>query len=79
MAGPDRNRLPAMASPSSRSAALPVSMALFTLGLIAIVSIFALYATGHENLPLWLNLATLLTPLGLIIGVVSTIASSRRS
>ncbi|WP_190818998.1 hypothetical protein [Saccharopolyspora pogona] len=67
-----------MASATSRSAVLPVSMVLFGLGLLAIVMIFGLAAAGYQNLPIWLNLATLLCPAGLIFGVVATIFRNRR-
>ncbi|MGW3469435.1 hypothetical protein ACWDKQ_13405 [Saccharopolyspora sp. NPDC000995] len=67
-----------MASATSRSAVLPVSMALFGLGLLAIIMIFGLAAAGYQNLPILLNLATLLCPAGLILGVVATIFRNRR-
>ncbi|MEU5853117.1 hypothetical protein [Saccharopolyspora shandongensis] len=67
-----------MAAATPRSAILPVSMILFGLGLLAIIAIFALFAAGYENMPVWLNLATLLCPAGLIFGVIATILRSRR-
>ncbi|GAA0511581.1 hypothetical protein GCM10011581_01770 [Saccharopolyspora subtropica] len=62
----------------TRSAVLPLSVALFTLGLLAIIVIFALFAAGYQDLPVWLNLATLLCPAGLIFGVVATVVRNRR-
>ncbi|RKT83738.1 hypothetical protein SAMN05421805_12024 [Saccharopolyspora antimicrobica] len=53
-------------------------MAMFALGLLAIIAIFALFAVGYENLPVWLNLATLLCPAGFIYGVVATVLRNRR-
>lgn len=53
-------------------------MILFGLGLLAIVAIFALFAAGYQNLPIWLNLATLLCPAGLIFGVIATVVRNRR-
>lgn len=67
-----------MASSSSRYAVLPISLAMFGVGLLAIVVIFALYATGHQDLPPWVSIATLLCPAGLIFGVVATVVRSRR-
>jgi hypothetical protein len=61
-----------------RSVSLPVSVALFSIGLIAIVAVFALYATGHHDLPLWLNLSTMLAPVGFVVGVVAAIMRARR-
>lgn len=68
-----------MAGSSSRSTALPVSMTLFGLGLLAIVLVFGFYAAGCEDLPVWLNLATLLAPLGLVIGVVAVVLNARKN
>ncbi|MER7079836.1 hypothetical protein SAMN02982929_07097 [Saccharopolyspora kobensis] len=67
-----------MAASVRRSAILPVSIAMFALGLLAIIAIFALFAVGYENLPVWLNLATLLCPAGFIYGVVATVLRNRR-
>ncbi|WP_406692924.1 hypothetical protein REH65_15240 [Saccharopolyspora sp. ID03-671] len=68
-----------MASNSPRSAVLPVAMAMFGVGLLAIIVIFALFATGHQDLPAWVSLATLLCPAGLIFGVIATVVRARRS
>jgi uncharacterized membrane protein YhdT len=67
-----------MARTAARSTALPVAVGLFGLGLLAIVAVFVLYATGHGDLPVWLNLATLLAPLGLAVGVITVIVRNRR-
>ncbi|MGP4019386.1 hypothetical protein [Saccharopolyspora sp. 5N708] len=67
-----------MASSAPRSAVLSVSMIMFGLGLLAIVAIFVLFALGYQNLPIWLNLATLLCPAGLIFGVIATVLRNRR-
>lgn len=66
-----------MASTSSKPTALPVSLGLFGVGLLATLVIFGLYAAGYENLPAWLNLATLLAPLGLVVGVISLVVTAR--
>ena len=66
-----------MTAARSRSFLLPLSVALFALGLGAILSIFGLSTFGYTNLPLWLNLAAMLAPAGLIIGVVATVLRTR--
>ncbi|GAB3282984.1 hypothetical protein [Parasphingorhabdus pacifica] len=67
-----------MAGSSSSFPALPVSIVLFGMGLLATVAIFALYAAGYENLPVWLNVSTMLAPLGLIVGVVTLVVTARK-
>lgn len=72
------NTLLGMADTTRRSALLPTALVLFGLGLAAIIAIFALYAAGHTNLPVWLNAAALLCPAGLIFGVIASIVRARR-
>lgn len=67
-----------MASSSSRSAVLPIAMAMFGIGLLAIIVIFGLFATGHQDLPAWLSVVALLCPAGLIFGVIATVVRARR-
>lgn len=69
---------PAVATSASRSRVLPTAVALFTVGLIAILTVFVLFATGHRDLPLWLNLVCLLAPAGLAVGVVGAVRQARR-
>jgi uncharacterized membrane protein len=58
---------------------MPVAVGLFALGVIAILTVFVLFAMGRSDLPWWLNTAaTLLAPIGLALGVVGAIKSSRR-
>jgi hypothetical protein len=57
---------------------LPASMVMFGLGLAAIIAIFVLFAAGYQDMPIWLNLATLLCPAGLIFGVVATVLRNRK-
>lgn len=68
-----------MASSSSRSAVLPIAMAMFGIGLLAIIVIFGLFATGHQDLPAWLSVVALLCPAGLIFGVIATVVRARRN
>ncbi|MCS7478927.1 hypothetical protein ACFFQW_36345 [Umezawaea endophytica] len=57
---------------------MPLALGLFALGLVAIVVVFVLFAAGRSDLPVWLNVAAwLLTPVGLAVGVVSVVRSSR--
>jgi uncharacterized protein (DUF983 family) len=57
---------------------MPLALGLFALGLVAVVAVFALFAAGRSNLPVWLNLAAwLLTPIGLGLGVLSAVRGSR--
>ena len=59
---------------------MPLSMVVFALGLVALAAIFALYASGARDLPLWLNLCGgLLTPIGLAMGLVAVWLQNRRT
>lgn len=68
-----------MGSTTPRSSALAVWVSLFGLGLLAVLGVFGLFATGYQDLPLWLNLATLLAPAGLIGGVITLIVRASRN
>ena len=58
---------------------MPLALALFAVGLVAVVAVFALFAAGNSELPLWLNVAAwLLTPVGLALGVFSVVRDSQR-
>ncbi|WP_243791489.1 hypothetical protein [Saccharopolyspora gloriosae] len=67
-----------MSAASSRPILLPLAVGLFAAGVLAVIVVFGLYAVGIADLPLWLNLATLLAPLGLIVGVVGSVVRTRR-
>lgn len=67
-----------MARSNSGSALLGSALTLFGVGLLAILVVFGLFAAGYENLPVWLNLLTLLCPAGLIFGVLTAVLRSRR-
>lgn len=51
---------------------------LFALGLIAVVVIFALFASGAHDLPLWLNLAAMLAPVGFGLALLGLFRQARR-
>ncbi len=68
-----------MATTSVRSSKLvPVAVAIFAIGLIALAAVFVLYLSGHKDLPLWLNSsAGVLVPLGLGLALVGLIREAR--
>lgn len=55
-----------------------IAMALFFVGLISIVAIFVVHATGHTP-GLALYLVALLCPIGFLIGIASALRSGRRA
>ena len=58
---------------------LPLAVGLFAAGVLAIVAVFVLYATGHSDLPLWLNVAaTYLPAIGLALGIIAVVRKARR-
>ncbi|MCA1186447.1 MULTISPECIES: hypothetical protein [unclassified Saccharopolyspora] len=67
-----------MSAASPRSVVLPLAVGLFAAGVLAVLAVFGSYAAGLEDLPLWLNLATLLAPAGLVVGVVGAVLRTRR-
>lgn len=67
-----------MTSSAPRPSAPLVSAVLFALGLLAVVIVFGAAAFGRHDLPVWLNLMTMLAPLGLAVGVVSAVVRARR-
>ncbi|SDH00624.1 hypothetical protein SAMN05216553_114181 [Lentzea fradiae] len=58
---------------------LPLAVGLFAVGVLAIVVVFVLFATGHSDLPVWLNVAaTYLPAAGLGLGIIAVVRRSRR-
>ncbi|MFD9703534.1 hypothetical protein [Lentzea sp. NPDC059081] len=58
---------------------LPLAVGLFAVGVLAIVAVFVLFATGHSDLPVWLNVAaTYLPAVGLGLGIVAVVRNARR-
>jgi hypothetical protein len=56
-------------------------LVLFAVGLLAVLVIMVLFATGAHDLPLWLNLVAMLAPVGFglaLIGLFVEARSSRR-
>jgi len=67
-----------MTAAVQRPKLMPLALALFALGVVAIVVVFALFAAGRSNLPVWLSVgACLLPPAGLALGVFSAVRNSR--
>jgi hypothetical protein len=57
-----------------------IAVAIFVVGLLALVAIFVLYVTGRHNLPVWLNTsAGVLIPLGLLLALVGLVREARHS
>lgn len=52
-------------------------MVLFALGLLAILTDLVLFATGSRNLPVWLNVACMLAPVGLGVGLIGVVKEAR--
>ncbi|HEY7812223.1 MAG TPA: hypothetical protein VIC62_03245 [Nakamurella sp.] len=55
-----------------------VGVGCFALGLIAVVVVFGLFASGAHDLPLWLNLAAMLAPVGFGLALVGLFRQARR-
>ncbi len=58
-----------------------IGIGLFTVGMLAVVVVFLLFAAGYsENLPVWLSaFAGVITPLGLGLGLLSLIREHRQA
>jgi len=54
-------------------------MALFAIGVLAIVVIMVMFASGSHDLPLWLNLTAMLAPLGFAVGLAGVAVDARGS
>lgn len=62
------------ASPLSK-----IGMAVFAVGLVALLADVALFASGTRHLPLWLNWTAALAVIGLAIGLIATVLDARHS
>ena len=54
-----------------------IGFVVFGIGLLGVVVIMVLFATGSHDLPLWLNLVAMLAPVGFGIGLVGVYRESR--
>ncbi|WP_031464733.1 hypothetical protein [Sciscionella sediminilitoris] len=62
-----------------KSPLINTGLVIFALGLVAVVVVFSMFASGMSNLPLWLMIcAGLLTPVGLVIGLVGLVRQHKR-
>lgn len=49
-----------------------IGIGLFGIGMIAVLTVFVMFAAGLENLPVWLSAAAgIVTPLGLLLGLIA--------
>ncbi len=57
-----------------------IGIGLFTVGMLAVVVVFLLFAAGYSELPVWLSaFAGVITPLGLGLGLLSLIREHRQA
>jgi hypothetical protein len=69
-----------VAVPTRTSKLVPVAVAIFALGLVALAAVFVLFVSGHHDLPLWLNgSAGVLVPLGLALALFGLVREARAS
>ncbi|MFF0143952.1 hypothetical protein ATK36_4134 [Amycolatopsis sulphurea] len=55
-----------------------IGIGLFAIGMAAVLAVFVLFATGMENLPVWLSAAAgVITPLGLLLGLIALVREAR--
>jgi hypothetical protein len=66
--------------PAPRTSTLMrIGVALFALGMLAVVAVFIMFAAGIENLPIWLSAAAgVITPLGLGLGLIALVREARQ-
>ncbi|GHH55195.1 hypothetical protein [Lentzea cavernae] len=58
---------------------MPLAIGLFAVGVLAIIAVFVLFALGHGDLPVWLNVAaTYLPAAGLGLGIIAVVRKSRQ-
>jgi hypothetical protein len=56
-----------------------IGLVVFGIGLLGVVVIMVLFATGSHDLPLWLNLIAMLAPVGFGIGLIGVYREARAS
>ena len=55
-----------------------IGIVLFALGMLAVLTVFIMFAAGLENLPVWLSAgAGIVTPLGLLLGLIALVREAR--
>ena len=52
----------------------------FALGVLAVVVVFIMFATGLRDLPVWISaVAGIATPLGILLGLIALVREHRKS
>lgn len=54
-----------------------LGLAIFVIGVVFVGFAFIAFFLGHHDLPLWLNLACLLVPVGIVMAVWAGVARGR--
>ncbi|MEQ0565816.1 hypothetical protein ABJI51_42630 [Amycolatopsis sp. NEAU-NG30] len=55
-----------------------IGIGLFGIGMLAVLTVFIMFAAGLENLPIWLSVAAgVITPLGLLLGLIALVREAR--
>jgi len=55
-----------------------IGVGLFGIGMLAVLTVFIMFAAGLENLPVWLSAAAgIITPLGLLLGLIALVREAR--
>jgi hypothetical protein len=55
-----------------------LGIGVFAVGVLAVVTVFVMFAAGLHNLPVWLSaVAGLATPLGLALGFIALVREHR--
>jgi hypothetical protein len=67
-------------TPANRLKLMPIAVAIFGIGLVALAAIFVLFLTGRHDLPVWLNAsAGVGVPLGFGLALIGLVREARRS
>jgi peptidoglycan/LPS O-acetylase OafA/YrhL len=67
-----------MNAPARGNRLLTVAVAMFGVGVAAVVAIFVLFATGSTDLPPWLWGPAMLVPVALLLGLVAVVRRPKR-
>ncbi|HJP75100.1 MAG TPA: hypothetical protein VJ914_12570 [Pseudonocardiaceae bacterium] len=68
-----------METPANRLKLVPIAVAIFGIGLVALAAIFVLFLTGRHDLPVWLNAsAGIGVPLGMGLALIGLVREARR-
>ncbi|RZQ61823.1 hypothetical protein [Amycolatopsis suaedae] len=62
-----------------KSFLMRLGIGLFAVGMLAVLTVFVLFALGWKDLPVWLSAAAgVITPLGLGLGLIALVREHRR-